>query len=131
MDRQIAEFRPDLPRGRQLDVQVGRQDVRAAGQVAGQAGNGGQEALLEMLAHFRLLRGPPARLAGGTEPFDDPAKLAKRVTVRLDGLLEIGPAGKPMFPGDGPLRVVQRGKLAAGEPPPGFEFQETQAGAGG
>jgi hypothetical protein len=36
-----------------------------------------------------------------------------------------------MFPGDGLLSVVQRGKLTAGETPPGFEFEETQAGAGG
>jgi hypothetical protein len=71
-----------------------------------------------MLSHLVIAGGRPARLAGVLETGDCPSQLHQRMAFLLglvaDELLERGPARQAMLPGDGRLRIVQRGKLASG-----------------
>jgi hypothetical protein len=72
----------------------------------------------EMLSHLGIAGGGPPWLVGAGESGDYPPQLRQRVTFLLGlvaEVLEPGPAGQAMLPGDDRLRVVQRGKLASGQ----------------
>jgi hypothetical protein len=76
-----------------------------------------QEAIVEMLPELVLLGSRPARGVGAGKTGDHPAQLGQGVAFRRGGadLLQPGPAGQAMLPGDGRLGLMQGGEFARGQ----------------
>ena len=95
----------------------------------------GQEVIVEVGAQLGLVRGGPARITGPAVPGQHPAHLTERgawlAGPGVDGMLQHGPAGQAVLPGDGQLRVVQRAELTGGQPPFGLQLEEAQIGPAG
>ena len=103
------------------------------GQVGGR--DDSQDAVIEMRAHFVIVRGGPAGRRSAGKPGDQPAQLGQspafRLTGRADLLFQRGPAGQAVLPRDGGLRLVQGGKFARGQAAFRLEPQVPQARSGG
>ena len=111
-------------------------ELTAQARLAGLFGQGagrdrGQETVVEVLAELVLAGRRPARAPGPGEPFGHPEQVGEGMATGGAGLLQPGPAGQAVLPGDGGLGGVQGDELARGQAAFRLEFQVTQARPGG